>query len=56
MSFSAHIYNKKKDILDLGIGPTRGLELMLTAEKMYSINFTEKKQKVLFKFALEWGK
>ena len=56
MSFSAHIYNKKKDMLDLGIGPTRGLELMLTAEKMYSINFTEKKQKVLFKFALEWGK
>ena len=42
MSFSAHIDNKKKDILVLGIGPTQGLEHMLTAEKMYSINFTEK--------------
>ena len=26
MSFSAHIDNKKKDILVLGKGPTRGLE------------------------------
>ena len=40
MSFSAHIDNKKKDILVLGIGPTQGLEHTLTAEKMYSINFT----------------
>ena len=31
----------KKDILVLGIGPTQGLEHTLTAEKMYSINFTE---------------
>ena len=42
MSFSAHIDNKKKDILVLGIGPTQRLEHLLTAEKMYSINFTEK--------------
>ena len=42
MSFSAHIDNKKKDILVLGIGPTQGLEHTLTAEKMYSVNFTEK--------------
>ena len=42
MSFSAHIDNKKKDILVLGIGPTQRLEYLLTAEKMYSINFTEK--------------
>ena len=42
MSFSAHIDNKKKDILVLRIGPTQGLEHTLTAEKMYSINFTEK--------------
>ena len=34
MSFSAHIDNKKKDILVLGIGPTQGLEHTLTAEKM----------------------
>ena len=42
MSFSAHIDNKKKDILVLRIGSTQGLEHTLTAEKMYSINFTEK--------------
>ena len=34
MSFSAHIDNKKKDILVLGIGPTQGLEHTLTAEKL----------------------
>ena len=45
MSFSAHIDNKKKDILFLGIGPTHGLENTLTAEKMYSINFTVTKKK-----------
>ena len=40
MSSSAHIDNKKKDILVLGIGSTQGLEHTLTAEKMYLINFT----------------
>ena len=40
MSSSAHINNKKKDILILGIGPTQGLAHTLTAEKMYSINYT----------------
>ena len=35
----------KKDILVLGIGPTQGLEHTLTAEKMYSINFTVTKKK-----------
>ena len=40
MSSSAHIDNKKKDILVLEKGQTQGLEHMLTAEKMYSINFT----------------
>ena len=45
-SFSAHIDNKKKDILVLGIGPTQGLEHALTAEKMDSINFTVTKKKV----------
>ena len=45
MSFSAHIDNKKKDILVLGKGPTQGLEYTLTAEKMYSINFTMTKKK-----------
>ena len=32
MSFSAHIDNKKKYIIVLGIGPTQGLEHALTAE------------------------
>ena len=40
MSSSAHIDNEKKDILVLGKGPTQRLEHTLTAEKMYSINFT----------------
>ena len=40
MSSSAYIDNKKKDILVLEIGPTQGLTHTLTAEKMYSINFT----------------
>ena len=55
MSSSSHIDNKKKDILVLGKGPTQGLEHTLTAEKMYSINFTVTK-KILFKFALQWSK
>ena len=45
MSSSEHIDNKKKDILILGKGPTQGLEHTLTAEKMYSINFTVTKKK-----------
>ena len=32
-------------MLVLGIGPTQGLEHTLTAEKMYSINFTVTKKK-----------
>ena len=45
MSSSPHIDNKEKDILVLGKGPTQGLEHTLTAEKMYSINFTVTKKK-----------
>ena len=45
MSFSIHI-DKKKDILVLGRAPTQGLESTLTAEKMYSINFTVTKKKI----------
>ena len=40
MRFSAHIDNKERNILVLGIGPTHGLENTLTAEKMYSFYFT----------------
>ena len=42
----------KKDILILGKGYAQGLEHTLTAGKLYSINFTEKKYRVLFKLAL----
>ena len=45
MSSSARIDNKKEDILVLGKGPTQGLEHALTAEKMYSINFSVTKKK-----------
>ena len=40
MGSPAHIDDEKKDILVLGRGPTQGLEHTLTAERMYSINFT----------------
>ena len=56
MSSSVHIGNKGKDILVLRKGPTQGLESTLTAEKMYSINFTLTKKEILLKFALQWGK
>ena len=46
MSSSAHIDNKKIDILVLGKGPTQGLGHTLTVEKMYSINFTATKKKI----------
>ena len=45
MSFSVHVDNKKKDILIIGKGPTQVLEHTLTAEKMYSTNFTMTRKK-----------
>ena len=45
MSFSAHIHNNKKDVLVPEKGPIQGLEHTLTAENMYSINFTATKKK-----------
>ena len=45
MGSSAHIDNKKEDILVLGKGPAQGLEHTLTAEKLYSINVTVTKKK-----------
>ena len=53
MSSSPHIDNKKKDILILGKGPTQGLEHTLTAEKLYSINFT--KENVKFCLSLHYN-
>ena len=52
MSSSTKIDHRKKDILILGKGPTQGLEQTLSAEKLYSINFTKKNTK----FALQWNK
>ena len=46
MSSSVQVDNKGKDSLILGKGPTQGLgEHSLTAEKMYSINFTDHRKK-----------
>ena len=46
MSSSVYIGNKGKDTLILGKGPTQGVdEHSLTAEKMYSINFTDHRKK-----------
>ena len=53
MSSSPHVDNKKKTVL--GKEPTQGLEHTLTAEKIYSINFTVSyfySNLLLFKFTL----
>ena len=52
MNSSAHIDNKKKDILVLLKRPTQGLEHTLTAEKYIQLIFQWRK-KILFKFALQ---
>ena len=41
MSSSTKIDKRKKDILILGKSPTQELEHTLSAEKIYSLNFTE---------------
>ena len=46
MISSTKINNGKKDVLVLGKGPTQGLEHTLSAEKIYSINFTENNKKI----------
>ena len=46
MSSSVHVDNKGKDILILGKSPRQGLgEHSLTAEKIYSVNFTDHREK-----------
>ena len=46
-----HIDNKGRDILILGDGPTQGLDdTMLTAEAIYSINFTQSNRKFCLNF------
>ena len=46
MNSSTKIDDTKKDILILGKGPTQRLKHTLSAEKMYSINFTENDKKL----------
>ena len=46
MSSSIKIDNRKKDILIFRKGPTQVLEHTLSAEKLYSINFTENNKKI----------
>ena len=55
MSSSVHVDNKKKDIFDLGKGPTQGLEHTLTAEKIYLINFTMTRKKFCLSFHYNGG-
>ena len=46
MSSSVHVDYKKNNILILGEGIRQGLDsATLTAEKMYSVNFTENNKK-----------
>ena len=54
MSSSTKIDNRKNDIWILGKGPSQGLKHTLSAEKMYSINFTEKNKK--FCLSLHYNK
>ena len=54
MNSSIHVDNKGKDILILGKCPTQGLgEHSLTAEKMYSINFS--KDNITFCLSLHYN-
>ena len=50
MSSSTTIDNRIKDILILSKGPTQWLEHALSAEKMYSINFTKHNKKLCLSF------
>ena len=54
MSSSTKIDNRKKGILILGKGPTQGLKHTLSAEKMYSVIFTEKNK--TFYLSLHYNK
>ena len=48
MNSSVNVCNKGKDILILGTTPMQGLgEHSLTAEKMYSVNFTDHRKNVV---------
>ena len=56
MSSSAHIDNKKIDILILGIGATQGLDdTTLTEEAQYSINFSRSNTKFCLSLHYKWS-
>ena len=55
MSSSTKTDNRKKDILILGKGSTKGSEHTLGAEKMYSIYFTEHNKKFCFSLHYNWA-
>ena len=55
MGSSAHIDNKKNDIIILEKGSTQGLEHTLTAEKCIQL-ILQWLKKILFKVALQWSK
>ena len=55
MNSSTKIDNKKKDILILSKGPTQGLQHTLSAEKMYSMNFTEHNKKFCLSLHVNGG-
>ena len=48
MSSTTKIDSRKKDILILGKDPTQGLEHILSAEKMYSIDFIKENTKLFW--------
>ena len=56
MSTFIRIDNKGKYILVLGGGPTQGIESTLSAEKMYSINFTVTKKRFCLSLHYNGGK
>ena len=45
-----NIFDRKKYILIFGKGPTQGLEHIMAAGKMYSINFTENNKRFCSSF------
>ena len=55
MSSSAKIDDREKDILILGKSPIQVLEHTLTAQKLYSINFTENNKIFFLSFHYNGG-
>ena len=49
MTSCVHVDNKEEDILSLGQGPTQGLNLTLSAEAKYPINFTRSEKRFVLR-------